>query len=82
LNNHWEVLAEAIQTVMRRYNIDAPYEKMKALTRGQKIDQKMLQKFINKLNIPKPVKQKLLKLTPETYLGDAGKLAKDIVRQL
>ena len=82
LNNHWEVLAEAIQTVMRRYNIEAPYEKMKALTRGQKIDQKMLQKFINKLNIPKPVKQKLLKLTPENYLGDAIKLAKEIVHQL
>jgi len=67
---------------MRRYNIKDPYEKMKALTRGQKIDQKMLQKFISKLDIPKPAKQKLLKLTPETYLGDAEKLAKDIVCQL
>ncbi len=78
LDNHWEVLAEAIQTVMRRYNIAEPYEKMKELTRGQKLEAKTLQKFINKLNIPKDAKQKLLKLAPENYLGKASELARKI----
>ena len=78
LDNHWEVLAEAVQTVMRRYNIAEPYEKMKELTRGQKLDAKTLQKFISKLNIPKETKQKLLKLTPQNYLGKAAELARKI----
>ena len=78
LDNHWEVLAEAIQTVMRRYNIAAPYEKMKTLTRGQKLEAKTLQKFISELDIPKDAKQKLLKLTPENYLGKAAELARKI----
>lgn len=76
LDNHWEVLAEAIQTVMRRYNIESPYEKMKALTRGQKLEPKDLQKFIDTLNIPKTAKQRLLKLTPSNYIGKAYELAK------
>lgn len=78
LDNHWEILAEAIQTVMRRYNIAAPYEKMKELTRGQKLEAKTLRKFINKLDIPNDAKQKLLKLTPENYLGKAAELARKI----
>ena len=78
LDNHWEVLAEAIQTMMRRYNIEAPYEKMKTLTRGQKLEPKTLQKFISELNIPKEAKQRLLKLTPHNYLGKAAELAKTI----
>jgi adenylosuccinate lyase len=76
LDGHWEVLAEAIQTVMRRYNIEAPYEKMKALTKGKKLDQKTLRKFINQLKIPKDAKQRLLKLKPANYLGKACELAK------
>jgi adenylosuccinate lyase len=79
LNNHWEILAEPIQTIMRRYNIKNPYEKMTALTKGQKINRVTLHKFISKLNLPDKVKQKLFKLTPENYLGKASKLAKDIV---
>lgn len=78
LNAHWEVLAEAIQTVMRRFNIEEPYEKMKVLTRSQKIDQKTLQKFIKKLEIPQKAKQSLLRLTPENYIGKAKELAKKI----
>lgn len=78
LNAHWEVLAEAIQTMMRRYKIEAPYEQMKALTRGKTIDQKTLQKFIMQLAIPKAAKQRLMKLTPESYIGKAGELAKGV----
>ncbi|CAL7961086.1 adenylosuccinate lyase [Gammaproteobacteria bacterium] len=78
LGNHWEVLAEAIQTMMRRYNIEAPYEKMKTLTRGQKLEPKTLQNFISRLNIPKEAKKRLLKLTPQNYLGKAVELAKTI----
>ena len=78
LDNHWEVLAEGIQTTMRRYNIPHPYEKMKNLTRGHKIEQKSLHKFIKQLKLPKATKQKLLKLTPKNYIGDASKLAKKI----
>lgn len=77
LNNHFEILAEAIQTVMRRYGIEEPYEKMKALTRGRKLDQKTMQKFINELIIPKEAKQRLLKLTPSNYIGKASELAKN-----
>jgi adenylosuccinate lyase len=78
LNDHWEVLTEAVQTTMRRYNIEAPYEKMKILTRGQKLEPKTLQNFINNLNIPKEAKKRLLKLTPQNYLGRAVDLAKTI----
>ena len=75
LNNHWEVLSEAIQTVLRCNGIDAPYEKIKTLTQGQHLDQKTLQKFIKQLDMPKEAKQKLLKLSPENYLGKACELA-------
>lgn len=76
LNQHWEILAEPVQTVMRRYGIEQPYEKLKAFTRGHKITQEMLHDFINELNIPNPSKQELLKLTPSNYLGYAANLAK------
>ncbi len=78
LQQHWEILAEAIQTVMRRYHIDQPYEKLKALTRGKQINQQTLAEFIKELSLPDDVKKQLLALTPETYVGYAGKLAKDI----
>jgi adenylosuccinate lyase len=75
LNQHWEVLAEAVQTVMRRYEVADAYEKLKALTRGQGLDQKAYQAFVKELNIPENAKERLLKLTPDTYTGLAKELA-------
>lgn len=76
LNQHWEVLAEAIQTTMRRFKINNSYEKLKAVTRGHKVSRKTLHHFIHQLAIPKSAKQKLLKLTPANYLGLAKILTK------
>ncbi len=67
----WEILAEPIQTVMRRYRIDKPYEKLKELTRGKSIDKTAIQAFITGLDIPDSAKQQLLELSPRTYLGNA-----------
>jgi len=78
LNKAWEVLAEPIQTVMRRYGVENPYEKLKALTRGKKIDAKIINDFISTLEIPAEAKEELHKLTPMNYIGDAIKLARDI----
>jgi len=78
LNANWEVLAEPIQTVMRRYGIEKPYEKLKELTRGQRITPEQLQVFIEKLEIPAEAKAILLNLTPRNYTGYAEKLAKEI----
>ena len=78
LNDNWEVLAEPIQTVMRRYKVDQPYEKLKALTRGKKITPQLLKEFINRLTIPEQAKKQLLALTPETYTGNAAEKAKII----
>lgn len=78
LNQHWEVLAEAIQTIMRRYQLEQPYEQLKTFTRGKPIDQALLHQFINGLAIPKQVKKELLTLTPEQYIGYAAELAKQI----
>ena len=79
LDASWEVLAEPIQTVMRRYGLPEPYEQLKALTRGNGITEETLKAFIQKLKLPKPVKESLLKLTPSTYIGLAQKLALDEV---
>ena len=78
LNANWEVLAEPIQTVMRRYGIEKPYEKLKELTRGQRITPEQLQVFIEKLEIPADAKAALLNLTPRNYTGYAEKLTKEI----
>ena len=78
LNEAWEVLAEPIQTVMRRYGVKNPYEKLKSLTRGKKIDAKILADFIDSLDIPEDAKEELRKLTPMNYIGDAIKLARGI----
>ena len=75
LDNAWEVLAEPIQTVMRRYGIENPYEKLKALTRGEAITQETLHTFINTLELDDEVKQQLLTLTPSNYTGLAEQLA-------
>lgn len=76
LDANWEVLAEAIQTVMRRYNVPNAYEQLKDLTRGQGIDENSLKVFINALAIPEHAKQQLIALTPATYTGLATQLVK------
>ena len=78
LNANWEVLAEPIQTVMRRYGIEKPYEKLKELTRGQRITPEQMQAFIKTLAIPDDAKAALLALTPRTYIGYAEQLAKTV----
>lgn len=78
LDANWGVLAEAVQTVMRRHGIDAPYEKLKALTRGQRIDRETLHAFIRELDLPDAVRERLLSLTPGTYTGAAKRLAEDL----
>ncbi|NBQ33979.1 MAG: adenylosuccinate lyase [Gammaproteobacteria bacterium] len=78
LDNAWEVLAEPIQTVMRRYGIENPYEKLKALTRGQEINQQLIQEFVAGLDIPTEAKEHLMQLTPSSYIGIANKLADKI----
>ena len=79
LDNAWEVLAEPIQTIMRKRGIANPYEKLKELTRGnQNIDRVSLHQFINTLELPMQDKKTLLDLTPQSYIGLAAKLAKKI----
>ena len=76
LDRAWEVLAEPVQTVMRRYGVPEAYEKLKALTRGQAIDAARMQAFVRDLPIPEDAKATLLALTPATYLGKAEELAR------
>ena len=78
IDSCWEILAEPIQTVMRRYRIEKPYEKLKELTRGKQIDQRSVQDFVQTLTIPETAKQELLQLTPRTYLGNAVEQARAI----
>ena len=78
LNDNWEVLAEPIQTVMRRYGIEKPYEKLKELTRGQRIAPKEMKQFIDGLELPDEVKERLKNLSPETYIGNAIEQALNI----
>jgi adenylosuccinate lyase len=79
LDASWEVMAEPIQTVMRRYNIENAYDKLKELTRGQSgINRVSLAAFIQTLAIPEDEKERLLQLSPETYIGKAAELAKRI----
>lgn len=76
IEQSWEVLGEAIQTVMRRYGIPEPYEKLKALTRGKQVTKELLHDFVKSLDIPDDAKQRLLDLTPATYTGLASSLAR------
>jgi adenylosuccinate lyase len=78
LDNCWEVLAEPIQTVMRRYGIEKPYEKLKALTRGNAIDQATIKAFVEGLDMPDQAKADLIALLPSTYIGNAVEQAKKI----
>ncbi|MDO6745638.1 adenylosuccinate lyase [Gilvimarinus sp. 1_MG-2023] len=78
LNNSWEVLAEPIQTIMRRYAVAEPYEKLKALTRGQAITREVLAEFVETLDIPEHAKQTIRELTPANYIGNAESQARAI----
>jgi len=78
LDATWEVLGEAVQTVMRRYSLPNPYEQMKALTRGKGITPDALRDFVNGLDIPAEAKQTLLDMTPGSYIGNAEQQAKEI----
>jgi adenylosuccinate lyase len=78
LDANWELLAEPIQTVMRRYGIENPYEKLKELTRGQRVSREGMQAFVQTLEIPDAAKAELLELTPWSYTGKAAELAKRI----
>jgi len=77
LDSHWEVLTEAVQTVMRRHGIPEPYEKLKALSRGRELDRESLHAFIQTLELPPEEKQRLLRLRPSQYLGLAAELARE-----
>ena len=78
LDHAWEVLAEPIQTVMRRYNIEKPYEKLKALTRGKAMTPDVIKTFVESLEIPDAAKAELMELTPGSYIGNATQQARDI----
>ncbi len=78
LEGAWSILAEPIQTVMRRYGLENPYEQLKALTRGQDIDRQTIQNFIRGLDIPENEKKRLLAMTPADYIGAAANLGEDI----
>jgi adenylosuccinate lyase len=71
LDSNWELLAEPVQTVMRRYGIEKPYEKLKELTRGKRVDQAAMAAFIDNLDMPEAAKEELKQLTPATYIGRA-----------
>ncbi|CAO2839964.1 unnamed protein product [Amaranthus hypochondriacus] len=78
LDHSWEVLAEPIQTVMRRYGVPEPYEKLKEFTRGKAVTQESMREFVQGLDLPENAKANLLKLTPHTYIGAAAELAKTV----
>ncbi|TJY62308.1 adenylosuccinate lyase [Sinimarinibacterium sp. CAU 1509] len=76
LDGNWEVLGEAIQTVMRRYGLPEPYEQLKRLTRGQKVGRDAIREFVRQLEMPEAEKQRLLEMTPSSYTGNAVDQAK------
>jgi adenylosuccinate lyase len=78
LDANWELLAEPIQTVMRRYAVPEAYEQLKALTRGRNLDAAAVAKFVDGLPLPAAEKKRLLELTPATYVGLAARLARDV----
>lgn len=78
LDNNWEVLAEPVQTVMRRYGIEKPYEKLKELTRGKRVDAEGMKSFIDSLPLPEVEKVRLKALTPENYIGIATRLVDEL----
>ncbi|KOO26142.1 adenylosuccinate lyase [Chrysochromulina tobinii] len=78
LDSNWEVLAEPIQMVMRLYDVPSPYEKLKELTRGRRVDAAGMRAFVQTLEIPEDAKTRLLELTPGSYIGEAAKLARAV----
>ena len=78
LDSNWEVLAEPIQTVMSRYGIEKPYEKLKELTRGRRVDAAGMREFIDTLALPEEVKAELKKMTPANYIGRAVTLVDEL----
>jgi len=78
LEANWEVLAEAVQTVMRRHGLPDPYEQLKALTRGKRVDGEAMRAFIRSLALPESDRKRLLELTPARYIGKAAELARKI----
>jgi adenylosuccinate lyase len=78
LDCSWEVLAEPIQTVMRRYGIDKPYEKLKELTRGQDMNEDVIREFVARLELPDEARDALLALTPASYIGNAAAQARSL----
>jgi adenylosuccinate lyase len=78
LSATWEVLAEPVQTVMRRYGVENPYEQLKELTRGKEISREALREFIIGLSIPQQAKDRLLMMSPSNYIGYAALLARKI----
>ena len=82
LDNAWQILAEPVQTVMRRYGVEGAYEQLKTLTRGQVVNKAILHEFIGTLPIPGKAKQQLLALRPADYIGNAAMQAKALVKNL
>ena len=82
LENAWEVLTEAVQTVMRSHGIEQPYEKLKALSRGRALDRATLHEFIEGLALPEDARRTLTELTPATYTGNAAQQARDIATRV
>ena len=76
LDRNWEVLAEPIQTVMRKVGMDHPYERLKELTRGRRVNAEIMREFVKALPLPEEDKQRLMKMTPKSYVGKAAKLAR------
>ncbi len=82
LAQNWEVLAEPIQTVMRKYGVPEPYEKLKALTRGQTLSESAIQGLVNDLDIPDAAREEITDLTPQRYIGRASELAEQILSEI
>ena len=79
LDQNWELLAEPIQTVMRKYGIEKPYEKLKDLTRGKRVNKEIMADFIDGLDLPEHAKVEMKKLTPANYIGRAVEFIDDLV---
>ncbi|QCI21567.1 adenylosuccinate lyase [Buchnera aphidicola (Hyadaphis tataricae)] len=82
LNQHWSILSEPIQTVMRRYGIKNGYEKLKEITRGKKIDKSIIHDFISQLNIPENEKIRLQNINPENYIGNASQTINEMINDI
>ena len=79
LDNSWEVLAEPIQTIMRKFDIAEPYEKLKALTRGRSLDEAAIKEMVAELPMPEVAKQQMLALTPASYIGNAVQMVDQLL---